>query len=83
MIDDDKRLLSVVDYYFIEDDASRFKITLPFQPYFYLLTKKENVQEVTAYLSKKYAGSIVNIVPVLKEDLDLVSIIWVLIDKFI
>lgn len=82
MIDEDKRLLSVVDYYFIEDDSSRFKITLPFQPYFYLLTRKENVQEVTAYLSKKYAGSIVSIVPVLKEDLDLVSRIWVLIDEF-
>lgn len=82
MIDEDKRLLSVVDYYFIEDDGSRFKITLPFQPYFYLLTKKENVQEVTAYLSKKYAGSIVSIEPVLKEDLDLVSKIRVFIHSF-
>ncbi|XP_065212426.1 DNA polymerase epsilon catalytic subunit 1 [Planococcus citri] len=71
VIDEDKRLISVVDYYFIEDDGSRFKVTLPFQPYFYLLTKKENIQEVTGYLSKKFAGSIIKIEQVLKEDLDL------------
>lgn len=56
----------------MEDDGSRFKITLPFQPYFYLLAKKENIQEVTGYLSKKYAGSILKIEQILKEDLDLV-----------
>lgn len=62
----------MVDYYFIEDDASRFKVTLPFNPYFYLLAKKECVQEVTGYLSKRFAGSIIKIESVLKEDLDMV-----------
>lgn len=76
IMDEDKRLISVVDYYFIEDDGSRFKITVPFQPYFYLLTKKENIQEVIAYLSKKYMGLIAKIEPVLKEDLDLVSVLY-------
>lgn len=65
-------MISVVDYYFIEDDGSRFKVTLPFQPYFYVLVKKENSQEVMGYLSKKYAGSVVGVEPILKEDLDLV-----------
>ena len=32
----------------------RFKVSLPFQPYLYLLIAKENIQEVTAFLSKKY-----------------------------
>lgn len=74
VIDEDKRLISVVDYYFIEDDGSRFKITLPFQPYFYVLTRKEHVQEVMAYLSKRFSGSVLSVEPILKEDLDLVML---------
>jgi DNA polymerase family B, exonuclease domain. len=62
-----------MDYYFIKMDASRFKITLPFEPYFHILTKKECVQEVSAFLSKKYTGLILRIEQVTKEDLDLVS----------
>ena len=27
---------------------------MPFEPYLYLLVAKENIQEVTAFLSKKY-----------------------------
>ncbi|KAG7263406.1 hypothetical protein CRUP_007412, partial [Coryphaenoides rupestris] len=40
ILDDDKRLVSAVDYYFIQEDGSRFKAALPFKPYFYLATKK-------------------------------------------
>lgn len=71
--DEDKRLISAVDYYFIQDDGTRFKATLPFKPYFYLLTRKENIQEVSAYLSKKFVGLIAKLEIISKEDLDLVS----------
>lgn len=65
-------MVAAVDYYFIKDDGSRFRVTQPFQPYFYILAKKEFVQEVVAYISKKFAGSFTSINIVLKEDLDLV-----------
>lgn len=72
LLDDDKRLISIVDYYFIKEDGSRFKISLPFTPYFYILPRKENMQEIIQFLSKKYAGLITNIETNFKEDLDLV-----------
>uniref|UniRef100_A0A0A9Y3R9 DNA polymerase epsilon catalytic subunit n=1 Tax=Lygus hesperus TaxID=30085 RepID=A0A0A9Y3R9_LYGHE len=71
ILDEDKRLISAVDYYFIQEDGSRFKVSLPFQPYFLILVRKECVQEVTAFLSKKHAGVILGIEPIIKEDLDL------------
>ena len=39
----------------------RFKVSLPFQPYLYLLVSKENIQEVIAFLSKKYGQYITKI----------------------
>lgn len=72
IVDEDKRLVAAVDYYFIKDDGSRFRVTQPFQPYFYLLAKKECVQEVVAFISKKFAGSYTAIDIVMKEDLDMV-----------
>ncbi|KAL1460884.1 hypothetical protein WDU94_012822 [Cyamophila willieti] len=71
ILDEEKRLVSAVDYYFIKMDASRFKITLPFEPYFLILVKKECIQEVSGFLSKKFSGLILRIEQVTKEDLDL------------
>ncbi|CAG9565610.1 unnamed protein product [Danaus chrysippus] len=71
ILDEDKRLVAAVDYYFIEMDGSRFKISLMFQPYFLVLARKECEQEVIQYLSKKFAGTIHKIEVVEKEDLDL------------
>lgn len=71
LLDEDKKLISAVDYYFIQDDGTRFKASLPFKPYFYILAKKENIQEVSAYLSKKFAGHISSLEILSKEDLDL------------
>lgn len=48
---------------------------MPFQPYFYILCKKETSDEVSNYLTKKFIGLIARIQPILKEDLDLVSFI--------
>ncbi|KAK6638721.1 hypothetical protein RUM43_006988 [Polyplax serrata] len=71
VIDEDKRLKSAVDYYFIEDDGNRFKATLCFPPYFYVLPKKGTILEVSTFLKKKYVGIIDRIDIVSKEDLDL------------
>lgn len=62
-----------MDYYFIEMDGSRFKVSLPFQPYFFIQARKECEQEVMQYLTKKFAGAIHKIVVIEKEDLELVS----------
>ncbi|KAJ3603695.1 hypothetical protein NHX12_028439 [Muraenolepis orangiensis] len=71
ILDDDKRLVSAVDYYFIQEDGSRFKAALPFKPYFYIATKKNCEREVISFLSKKYQGKIAKLEVVSKEDLDL------------
>lgn len=64
--------MAAMDYYFIEMDGARFKVSLTFQPYFLILARKECEQEVIQYLSKKFAGTIHKIETVEKEDLDLV-----------
>lgn len=75
ILDDDKRLVSAMDYYFIEMDGSRFKISLAFQPYFLINARKECQQEVVLFLSKKFAGTIYKIEVLEKEDLNLVIIV--------
>ncbi len=42
-MDENKRLVSAVDFYFLAEDGQRFKATLPFQPYFYIATRKVHV----------------------------------------
>ncbi|XP_076350234.1 DNA polymerase epsilon catalytic subunit 1 isoform X2 [Tachypleus tridentatus] len=71
LLDEDKRLISAVDYYFVEEDGNRFKVSFPFKPYFYLATKKDCEQEVVSFLTRKFAGSISRVEQVQKEDLDL------------
>lgn len=73
MLDEDKRLVAAVDFYFMEEDGTRFKISYCFMPYFYILTKRELIQEVSEFLSKKFSGVIGKIEQVSKEDLSLVS----------
>uniref|UniRef100_A0A8D1TG87 DNA polymerase epsilon catalytic subunit n=1 Tax=Sus scrofa TaxID=9823 RepID=A0A8D1TG87_PIG len=71
ILDEDKRLISAVDYYFIQDDGSRFKVALPYKPYFYIATRKGCEREVSSFLSKKFQGKIAKVETVPKEDLDL------------
>uniref|UniRef100_A0A8C5B970 DNA polymerase epsilon catalytic subunit n=1 Tax=Gadus morhua TaxID=8049 RepID=A0A8C5B970_GADMO len=71
ILDEDKRLVGAVDYYFIQEDGSRFKAALPFKPYFYIATKKNCEREVISYLSKKYQGRLSKLEVISKEDLDL------------
>uniref|UniRef100_A0A674IGW1 DNA polymerase epsilon catalytic subunit n=1 Tax=Terrapene triunguis TaxID=2587831 RepID=A0A674IGW1_9SAUR len=63
ILDDDKRLVSCVDYYFIQEDGSRFKVTL--------VSVQGCEREVSSFLSKKYQGKIAKLETVPKEDLDL------------
>ncbi|OAD60585.1 DNA polymerase epsilon catalytic subunit A [Eufriesea mexicana] len=69
--EDDKRLQSGIDYYFLEEDCNRFKISYPYNPYFYILCKKNTHEEVSTGLNKKYTELIQKIETVYKEDLDL------------
>ncbi|XP_053510024.1 DNA polymerase epsilon catalytic subunit A [Ictalurus furcatus] len=71
ILDDDKRMISAVDYYFIQEDGNRFKVALPYKPYFYIATKQNCEREVVSFLSKKYQGKIAKLETVPKEDLDL------------
>ncbi|KAL8598378.1 hypothetical protein ACOMHN_032655 [Nucella lapillus] len=71
ILDDDKRLVSAVDYYFLEEDGGRFKVTLPFKPYFYIATKKDSQREVASFLTRKFSGKMASVETVEKEDLDL------------
>ncbi|XP_076438241.1 DNA polymerase epsilon catalytic subunit A-like [Babylonia areolata] len=71
ILDEDKRLISAVDYYFLEEDGGRFKATLPFKPYFYIATKKDSQREVASFLTRKFSGKIASVETVEKEDLDL------------
>ncbi|XP_052412304.1 DNA polymerase epsilon catalytic subunit A [Carassius gibelio] len=71
ILDDDKRMISAVDYYFIQEDGNRFKIALPYKPYFYIATKKNCEREVISFLSKKFQGKVAKLEVVPKEDLDL------------
>ena len=75
LADDSNRLVSAVDFYFIEEDGSRFKATLPYQPYFYIATKKDTEREVSAFLSKKLSGRLAGIDMVEREDLDKVKLL--------
>lgn len=71
--DEDKKLIAAVDYYFIEDDGSRFKVACPFYPYFYISAKKNSERELATYLNRKFAGMIKSIETIEKEDLDLLN----------
>uniref|UniRef100_A0A3B4B4F5 DNA polymerase epsilon catalytic subunit n=1 Tax=Periophthalmus magnuspinnatus TaxID=409849 RepID=A0A3B4B4F5_9GOBI len=69
ILDEDKRLVSAVDYYFIQEDGSRFKVHIQkacfpsFQTIF--------LCKVISYLSKKFQGKVAKLEMVPKEDLDL------------
>ncbi|KAM8961963.1 DNA polymerase epsilon catalytic subunit A [Pelodytes ibericus] len=71
ILDEDKRLVSAVDYYFIQEDGSRFKVALPYKPYFYVATKRGCEREVSSFLSKKFQGKLAKLETIPKEDLDL------------
>ena len=72
VLDEDKRLVSAVDFYFIDEDGSHFKVSYPYQPYFYIETGSDAQREVSSFLSRKLSGRLAGIDMVEKENLDLV-----------
>ena len=72
MMDENKCLVSAVDFYFIEEDGGRFKSTLPYPPYFYLLTRRDTERDVSSFLTRKLSGRLAGIDLVDKEDMDMV-----------
>ncbi|ODN97119.1 DNA polymerase epsilon catalytic subunit A [Cryptococcus amylolentus CBS 6273] len=63
--------LAAVDYYFIQDDGGSFKVTIPFEPYFYVTCRGGTETLVEEWLLKQYEGTIVRIEREKKWDLDL------------
>jgi DNA polymerase epsilon subunit 1 len=54
-------------------DASRFKVSVFYQPYFLVLPLQKQVHEVTTFLQRKFGGQATKIEIVEKEDLDLAN----------
>lgn len=73
VLDDSKNLVSAVDFYFIQSDDRRFKVSRPYLPYFLVsVDGDQDVEtEVTTFLSREFAGRVVRIEVVEKEDLDM------------
>ncbi len=74
MIDQELRVeRSAVDLYFLELDGSSFKATFVYKPYFFVAISKDSLmQEVEAYLMRRFDGQIDSTAIVSKEDLELV-----------
>lgn len=70
-LDESKRFVSAVEFYFIGEDNEKFKATVPFQPYFYLGSKDGTERDVISYLTRKYQGKITKADVIEKEDMDL------------
>ncbi|KAN0061615.1 DNA polymerase epsilon catalytic subunit [Thecaphora frezii] len=62
---------SGVDFYFIQDDASMFKATVLFQPYFLIGCRSGTESLVEEWARRRYEGLIQSIQRVRKEDLKL------------
>lgn len=52
-------------------DGSRFKCTVAYQPYLLVKPDEKQAIEVARFLSRKYAGQLVSVEHIYKEDLDL------------
>jgi len=62
---------SAVDYYFLKEDGSRFKVCLPYKPYFFLRVQNGTEAECEQYLRRKFERKLTLVEQVEKEDLDL------------
>lgn len=63
--------LAAVDYYFIQDDGGSFKVSIPYEPYFYLTCRGGTESIVEEWLLKRYEGIIIRIEREKKWDLSL------------
>ncbi|RSH85546.1 DNA polymerase epsilon catalytic subunit [Saitozyma podzolica] len=63
--------LAAVDYYFIQDDGSMFKVTMPYEPYFFVTCRGGTETMVEEWLLKRYEGLLVRVEREKKWDLNL------------
>ncbi|ORX45441.1 putative DNA polymerase epsilon catalytic subunit A [Piromyces finnis] len=60
-----------VDLFFIEEDGQTFKTTVLYEPYFYIMCKKNTEFEVEEFLKRRYENLISKIERIEKDDLDM------------
>lgn len=65
--------MSALDLYFLTMNASRFKVSVVYQPYFLVLPQQHQLNEVMTFLQRKFGGQAAKIEAVEKEDLDLAN----------
>lgn len=63
--------MSALDLYFLTMDASRFKVSVIYQPYFLVLPQQNQLHEVMTFLQRKFGGQATQIEVYEKEDLDM------------
>jgi DNA polymerase epsilon subunit 1 len=63
--------VSAVDYYFIEQDGSTFKVTIHKFPYFYIDVPNSKINEVEGYLKTKYSKYVFQTTVQKRENLEL------------
>jgi len=63
--------MAAIDYYFLADDGSSFKVTKMHAPYFYVSVKVDKELEVETFLRKRFERELADIELVEREDLDL------------
>jgi DNA polymerase epsilon subunit 1 len=68
---DTGNLVSAVDYYFMQQDGTTFKVTMANHPYFYIYVPPAYISEVETHLKIKFQKHIHQIIVEWKEDLDL------------
>ncbi|KAJ3109502.1 DNA polymerase epsilon catalytic subunit [Phlyctochytrium planicorne] len=64
---------AAVDFYFVEEDGGTFKITIPYNPYFYVICLPGTENDVDQLLRRKFEKQILSIDTVIKEDLTLAN----------
>lgn len=67
-----------MDYCFLTPDGKRFRVALPYRPYFYVATREDGdreMREASAAIQRRFGNRVVAIEPVKKNDLDAVTII--------
>lgn len=73
--DNNRRICSAVDYCFLTPDGKRFRVALPYRPYFYVATREDGdreLREASAAIQRRFGHRVAAIEQVKKNDLDAV-----------
>lgn len=69
-LDENKKDISALLIYLIEESGKTFKTTVQYFPYFYIHVKEQNRPEVISLISRQFTGLLVSIELIEKIDLD-------------